>query len=185
MTPKRTIAVVLAVWFVAALLAVRGGLLARLPFPPPLLLAGLALAAIVAGLASRSARQWLLTVDVRHLLVPHLVRFVGVVFLVLVSRGVLTRAFLPIGWGDAISAVGAVLLIIARPRGRVLLLLWNTFGFIDMLLLLATGIRLGRTAPEEFALFLQLPFGLLPTFFVPLIIATHVFIFIRFIRRTH
>lgn len=181
---NRAVAVALIIWFVAALLAVTGGLLARLPFPPPLLVAALATATIVAVLLSTGARNWVLTTDLRYLLAPHLVRFVGIAFLYLVSRGVLARAFLPIGWGDAIAAVGAAALMIAGPRplgrsGWWLLLLWNTFGFADMLLLIVTGIRLGSVAPEQFSLFLQLPLGLLPTFFVPLIIATHVFIFIR------
>lgn len=181
---RRSVGLVLTVWFVAAVLAVSGGLLARLPFPPPLLIAGLAAAAIAAGLLGAGMRNWVLTADLRYLLAPHLVRFVGFAFLYLVSRGALVRAFLPIGWGDAIAAIGAVALLIARPRlsersGWWMVLVWNTFGFLDMLLLLVTGIRLGLAAPEQFALFLRLPFGLLPTFFVPLIIATHVFIFVR------
>lgn len=181
---KRSVAVALTIWFVAALLAVTSGLFARLPFPPPLLIVGLATATIAAGLLGAGLRNWVLTADLRYFLTLHLVRFVGLVFLYLVSRGVLARAFLPIGWGDAISATGAAALLIARPRpsersGWWALLLWNTFGFIDMVLLIVTGIRLGSAAPEQFSLFLQLPFGLLPTFFVPLIIATHVFIFVR------
>ncbi len=179
---KRSVVVLLTIWFVAALLAVTGGLLALLPFPPPLLILGLAAAATVAGLGT-GLRPWVLTAELRYLLLPHLVRFDGVAFLYLVNRGVLARAFLPIGWGDAIAAVGAAALIIAGRPGPRLLLLWNTFGFIDMILLIVTGIRLGSAAPEQFALFLQLPFGLLPTFFVPLIIATHVFIFVRLARR--
>jgi hypothetical protein len=181
---KRTVGVVLTLWFVAALLAVAGGLLVRVPVPPPLLVAGLAAAVIAAGLLGAGMRNWVLTADLRYLLAPHLVRFVGLAFLYLVSRGVLARAFLPIGWGDAIAAVGAAALLIAGPSlfersGWWTLLVWNIFGFLDMLLLIATGIRLGLAAPGQFALFRQLPFGLLPTFFVPLIIATHVFIFIR------
>jgi hypothetical protein len=181
---KGSVGVGLAIWFVAALLVVSGGLLARVAVPPPLIVAGLASAAIVAGLSGAGMRRWVLTADLRTLLAPHLVRFVGIAFLYLVSRGVLVREFLPIGWGDAIAAVGAAALIIARPRpseraGWWSLLLWNTFGFMDMFLLIVTGIRLGSVAPEQFSLFRQFPFGLLPTFFVPLIIATHVFIFVR------
>ena len=181
---KGSVVAGLAIWFVAALLVVTLGLFARLPFPPPLLIVGLAGAAIVAGLLGADMRRWVLTADLRILLAPHLVRFVGIAFLYLVSRGVLVRAFLPIGWGDAIAATGAAALIIGRPRpsersGWWMLLLWNTFGFVDMLLLIVTGLRLGSVAPEEFSLFRQLPFGMLPTFFVPLIIATHVFIFVR------
>lgn len=59
------------------------------------------------------------------------------------------------------------------------MLVWNVFGAADMLMLIVTGIRLGRVDPAQFSLFRELPFGLLPTFFVPLIIASHVFIFVR------
>jgi len=52
-----------------------------------------------------------------------------------------------------------------------------------MMMLVATGIRLGFVDPSQFALFRQLPFGLLPTFFVPLIIATHLFIFVKLFAR--
>ena len=52
-----------------------------------------------------------------------------------------------------------------------------------MMMLVATGIRLGLADPGQLALFRQLPFGLLSTFLVPLIIATHVFIFVKLFAR--
>jgi hypothetical protein len=180
----KTVLIVLTLWFVAALVAVRAGFLQRLPVPPPVIVASLALVTILFGLFHRGARAWLDTVDLRSLLLVHLVRFVGIVFLVLVSRGVLAREFVPIGWGDAIAATGAAALLVTRPRlttrgGWWAVFLWNCAGFADMVLLIITGFRVGSVAPEKFALFLRLPLGLLPTFFVPLIIATHVFVFRR------
>jgi hypothetical protein len=59
---------------------------------------------------------------------------------------------------------------------------WNVFGLADMALLVVTGIRLVTADPSQFALFRKLPFGMLPTFFVPLIIATHVILFVRLFR---
>jgi hypothetical protein len=176
--------IVLGIWFVIAVAVVATGSLARLPVPPPAILVSLAAVTIIAGLASPGARAAIGALDLRVLMAVHLVRFVGIVFLVLVRRGELTPAFEPIGWGDAIAATLAVPLILANPSlrggpGRWSVLLWNAVGFADMLVLIMTAIRFGLTAPEEFALFLRLPFGLLPTFFVPLIIATHVFIFVR------
>jgi hypothetical protein len=150
----------------------------------PAIVVVLATVTILCGVLSRGTRTWIRTVDLRYLFALHFVRFVGIAFLVLVSRGVLAREFVPIGWGDTIAAVGAVALFVSRPRlsapvGWWCVLVWNCIGFGDMLMLIVTGVRLGSVAPETFALFLQLPFGLLPTFFVPLIIASHVFIFIR------
>lgn len=179
-----TVTIVLAIWFVAATVAVAAGVLARLPFPPPALVVGLAVLVVLFGLLHRGARTWIETVDLRAFFSLHLVRFVGIAFLVLVSRGVLVREFVPIGWGDAIAALGALILLLTRPRlstsvGWWSVFAWNCMGLADMFVLIATGVRSGLRAPEQFALFLQLPFGLLPTFFVPLIIATHVLIFFR------
>jgi hypothetical protein len=179
---------VLAGWFVAATAFVATGALGRMSLPPPVVVVGLAIAITAPVLASRTMRAWLLTTDVRPFLALHLVRFVGIAFLILVQRGTLSPAFVPIGWGDAIAAVGAVALLVtgssAPSRGwwRALLA-WNVFGLADMMMLVATGIRLGLVDPGQFALFRQLPFGLLPTFFVPLIIATHVFIFVKLFAR--
>ena len=176
------VGIALVLWLVAAATAVAAGLLARVP--PPAVVAVLAALVVFVSFAAPGLRQWVRTADLRLLLVPHLIRFVGVVFLILVSRGVLAPAFTPIGWGDTVAASGAlVLLLVGLPitsSGRWWTwLAWNSFGLADMALLVVTGIRLATTAPEQFTLFRHLPFGLLPTFAVPLIIATHVFIYIR------
>jgi hypothetical protein len=181
------IAIALVVWVATAAMLVRAGALARI-FPPPVILA-LALTVIVSALTVPALRAWVRRADLRLLLLPHLIRFVGAVFLVLVGKGVLSPAFTPIGWGDLGSAIGAVaLLLIGRPDPQRsirwwLWLVWNIAGCADMILLVMTGIRVGLTSPEQFALFRTLPFGLLPTFAVPLIIATHVLIFVRLFAR--
>lgn len=179
-----TVIVTLALWFVTAALVVATGSFAQVTVPPPAIIVMLATVTVLWGMLWPGARTWIQTVDLRYLFAVHFVRFVGAAFLVLVSRGVLAREFVPIGWGDTIAAIGAVALFVSRPRlstrvGWWCVLVWNCIGFGDMLMLIVTGVRLGSVAPEKFALFLQLPFGLLPTFFVPLIIASHMFIFMR------
>jgi hypothetical protein len=175
---------VLAIWFAAATVLVGAGLLRGTSLPPPVLVLGLAAVTLIAGLGPRAVRTWLATTDLRNLLAVHVVRFVGIAFLILVDRGTLAPAFAPIGWGDTVAAVGAVLLLVAarQPMSGTFwwaLLAWNVFGLADMVLLVVTGVRLGLSDPQQFALFRELPFGLLPTFFVPLIIATHVFMLVR------
>lgn len=182
----KSIAILLVLWLAAAAAAVAAGVLARVA--PPLVVLGLALLATLLALTVPALRAWVGTADLRLLLLPHLIRFVGWAFLVLVAKGILAPAFVPIGWGDLVSAVGAIaLLAVGAPDTRRaarwwLWFAWNAFGLADMVLLLVTGIRLATTAPEQFALFRQLPFGLLPTFAVPLIIATHVLVFVRLFR---
>lgn len=183
-----TVLITLTIWFAVAVVAVAAGFLTRLPFPPPALIVLLAAVTVLIGVLRPGARAWIDAVDWRYFLVPHLVRFVGIVFLVLVSRGVLAREFVPIGWGDTIAVIGAVILLLSSPRlstrvGWWSVFAWNCFGLADMIQLIVTGIRLGSAEPEQFALFVRLPFGLLPTFFVPLIIATHVFLFMRLFAR--
>lgn len=177
------IAVLLVLWLLAAWVAVTTGLLLRVP--PPVVAVLLAAVATLVCLAVPGFRRWMQCADLRLFLLPHLVRFVGLVFLILVSNGVLAPAFRPIGWGDLLAAIGAVgLLALGAPERRSsyqwwIWLAWNTFGVVDMALLVVTGIRLALAAPEQFALFRQFPFGLLPTFAVPLIITTHVLIYVR------
>lgn len=184
---RHRVALVLSLWFLIAAAAVAAGLLRLLPVPPPVIVAVLALAAIVVALGGRAMRAWVFAVDMRAFLFPHLVRFVGISFLLLVQRKVLAPAFVPIGWGDTIAAIGAVLLLAmhvdpARRAGWWMWLAWNLFGLADMTLLIVTGVRLVSEDPSQFAMFLRLPFGLLPTFFVPLIIATHVVMIVRLLR---
>lgn len=183
-----TVLITLTVWLAVATAAVAAGFLTRVPVPPPAIVLLLAAVTVLVGVLQPGARAWIDTVDWHYFLFPHLVRFVGIAFLVLVSRGVLAREFAPIGWGDTIAAIGAVVLLLSRPSlstpaGWWSVFAWNCFGLADMILLIVTGIRLGSAAPEQFALFVKLPFGLLPTFFVPLIIATHVFLFRRLFAR--
>lgn len=183
-----TVLITLTIWFAVATVVVATGLLMRVAVPPPAIVVPLAAITVLVGVLRPGARTWVDTVDWHYFLFPHLVRFVGIAFLVLVSRGVLVREFIPIGWGDTIAALGAVALLLSRPRlstpmGWWSVFAWNCFGLADLLVLIVTGIRLGSAAPEQFALFRQLPFGLLPTFFVPLILATHVFVFRRLFAR--
>jgi hypothetical protein len=88
------------------------------------------------------------------------------------------------GWGDL--AVGITLLaVLAFPR-RPLVLAWNAFGLLDILIVFVTAQRLivfVRDA-KMLATFSQLPYSLLPVLIVPLVIATHLAIFFKMRRRS-
>jgi hypothetical protein len=117
------------------------------------------------------------------LLVPHASRFVGFYFLVLQSRGELPYAFaVPGGWGDIVVATtGLALAFVPREAvwRRKAYLAWNIFGLVDILFVIATAARLALAEPQSMSALLRLPLSLLPTYFVPLIIATHVVLFVR------
>jgi hypothetical protein len=133
-------------------------------------------------------RDWLMAVDVRVLVLVHVTRLVaGLSFLVLYRRGALPYAFaVPGGVGDiivAVLAIGIVLAADARTtRGRWLLGAWNLLGLADILMVVATAATIGAGDPAALAALLQLPLSLLPTWLVPIIIATHVIIFVRVLR---
>jgi hypothetical protein len=176
------------IWLVAAILLGATGRVARLrPPAPQLVLVALTTGLIVAGLALPGFRSWLTSMRMRKLVALHVTRFVGIYFLVLYRRGELPYAFaVPGGWGDIVVAALAliiVLLVADLDRARALVLAWNLLGFADILFVVATAARLGLTDPPSIAALLRLPLSLLPTFLVPIIIASHILIFVRVARR--
>jgi hypothetical protein len=130
-----------------------------------------------------SFRAWLAAVDLRSVIAIHLTRFIGAYFLVLYARGLLPFDFAVLGgWGDIAIATTALLwlVLVAEPTAhRPLLLLWNLCGLIDIVLVVATAARMATADPASMGPMRTLPLSLLPTFLVPLIIASHVLIFWR------
>jgi len=194
MGPKRpalAVGRVLAAWLVFAVVFAIADLPMRLLQPPlpPILVAALTLVILTVAATSVWFREWLTTLDVRVLVAVHLTRFVaGLWFLVLYQRGGLPYAFaVPGGVGDMVVAVLAVPVMLLTDAGaarrRGLLVAWNILGLIDILMVVATAGRLGLAAPDSLAALLQLPLVLLPTFLVPIIIATHVIMLVRLSRR--
>ena len=177
-------------WFVAALLVGASGHLAQLAPPgPQLVLAGLTVFLVAAGIMIPSFRAWLEGVDLRGVIALHLTRFVGIYFLVLYGRGLLPFQFAVVGgWGDiAVAAVAAVLLVVVGDGSayRRILWVWNIFGLADILFVVATAARLATADPASMGPLRTLPLSLLPTFLVPLIIASHLLIFWRLRRAPH
>lgn len=171
-------------WLIAALVVGRLQALATLPRP--------ALQGIIFALTGftlllyfkvRPLRSWIDDLDIRALVFFHVTRFVGFYFLFLYQRGELPYAFaVPGGWGDNIVAAGALLvcfLPMSDPTRRRAIRFWNILGLTDILLVLVTAARLGLQNPAELRALTYLPLSLLPTFLVPLIIATHVIIFMQ------
>jgi hypothetical protein len=94
----------------------------------------------------------------------------------------LSPAFaLPAAYGDITVAILAFFLLVIPPmtKSRPFMLAWNTLGLIDILFVVITALRVGLRDWPGMAPLRELPLVLLPTFFVPLIIASHVLIFVR------
>ena len=178
------------VWLLIASAAGAAGLVSTLrPPAPPLAVFGLTAAVLAAGWFLGGFRAWLGAIDERWLVGLHLTRFVGAYFLYLYARGELPYAFaVPGGLGDiAAASLAAVLLLWGSPRDarrRTAYMVWNVFGLADILFVVATAARLGTADPESMAALLRWPLSLLPTFLVPLIIASHVVLGLRLARRS-
>jgi hypothetical protein len=172
-------------WLAIAIAAADSGRLSQLHPPvPQLILLGLTVLLIAAGIGITAFHSWLEEVDLRTVLALHLTRFVGAYFLVLYSRGELPWAFaVPGGWGDiAVAALALLLLLAVAPSFEdrpAVLFTWNLIGFLDIIFVVATAARLGITDPASMSALQRLPLSLLPTFLVPLIIASHVLMFWR------
>jgi len=158
--------------------------LQRLPTPAVQgILFGLTALLIVAYLAWPAARAWADAVDLRLVVLLHVTRFVGIYFIHLYQQGALPYAFaVPGGIGDIVVATFALVVALVpwsaevRPR---LTFIWNIVGLVDILLVVSTAARLGLSDPSSMRALTYLPLSLLPTFLVPLIIATHLLIFVR------
>jgi len=155
--------------------------------PPPLVIAALTALLLVAAWRRPSFRRWLGALDVRWLVALHLTRFVGFYFLFLYARGQLPYAFaVPGGWGDiVVASLAVLLLLIGPPRDggrRAAYSVWNVLGLVDILFVVVTAARLAATDPASMLALQRLPLILLPTFLVPLIIASHVVLAVRLAR---
>jgi hypothetical protein len=129
--------------------------------------------------------RWAATVDLRWLVLLQITRFVGFYFLILCRRGELPCAFAtPAGIGDiTVAAATVIILLVPKFRAsRALLFIWNSAGLLDIVFVVFTVLRAGLSDWPSMAPLRQLPLGLLPTFIVPLIIASHVLIFVRLSR---
>jgi hypothetical protein len=131
-------------------------------------------------------RAWALSVDLRWLVLFHLVRLLaGVYFLVLCQRSELPCGFAtPAGWGDILVAVLAFAVVGAMRAefAKTLLVIWNTIGLIDIIFVVSSALRFGLRDWQSMHALRELPLSLLPTFLVPLIIASHILIFVRLTR---
>jgi hypothetical protein len=185
---SRPVILIAGAWFVIALAVGASGAIGRLRPPgPQLVLIGLTLVLLALGQWMPAVRDWRRSVDLRAFPALHLGRLVaGGTFLLLVARGRIPDSFIPAGVGDSLVALLALALIVFvrpdQPGARKLYLAWNVLGLVDILLVVATATRIGLRNPDAIAGFGTLPLALLPTFYVPIVLATHVWLFMRLAR---
>lgn len=179
----RRVSVALVVWLAIATVLSYLGVWERARIPMPLLVP--VIVCVLLGVIgwNTQVREWVRALDPRWLVALHLVRFVGLLFLVMYRRSELPWAFaVPGGCGDIVVATGAAVLLLAvlPVRSRTswrLLLIWNVAGLLDILFVVSTAARLTFADPLSMIALLRLPLSVLPAFFVPLIIVSHLLLF--------
>jgi hypothetical protein len=141
-----------------------------------------------------SLREGLDRAPLEVLVGVHVVRVLGVSFLVLWAGGRLPAPFAPAaGWGDIVAGLAAVpvaWLAYRKARGwRAAMIAWNLFGLADLVAAVSLGVlsspgplRRIFTEPGT-GLMSTLPWLLIPGFLVPLLATTHLAIFYRLTSR--
>jgi hypothetical protein len=171
-------------WFFAAIAVGHFLWLQRIPVPAIQgIIFGLTALLLLAYFRLESVGGWVNSLELRTVMLLHVTRFVGFYFLHLHALGELPYDFaVPAGYGDIVVAflalVVAFLPMDERKRRRAIGI-WNVVGFIDILMVVVTAAKIGRSDPMSLRALTYLPLSLLPTFLVPLIIASHVIIFAR------
>jgi hypothetical protein len=181
-TGSKSVALILAAWLcLAAGVGIAGWLEGASAPVVAIIVWILTAAALLACWKVPTLKAWAMKVDLRGLVLLHLTRFVGFYFFYLCSRGELPFDFAaPAGWGDIIVAALAVLLLaLSGARRWKMLIVWNTVGLTDILFVVMTALRLGLEDRQSMHALREFPLSLLPTFLVPLVIASHVLIFFR------
>ena len=176
---------ILALWLAAALALSLSGVMRGLP-PPAI--PGMILSAFIAFLVAYfripSLRAWVLQVDMRPLVLYHLVRVpFGIAFLVMAARGTLPGEFAgPAGYGDIAAGLGAIVAFLCVPattrRRRGVVALWNALALADIMMVFALAQRIIIFGDmSRMQAMLDFPFSTIPVFVVPMILITHFAIF--------
>ncbi|MEZ5415222.1 MAG: hypothetical protein R3F03_13035 [Opitutaceae bacterium] len=171
-------------WILLAIWAGRQEWLGRMPPSAiPALVLTLTTLLFMAYRRITALREWLDQIDLRWILALHLTRFVGFYFIWLHHRGLMPEAFaIPVGIGDIVTAAlaGLIIMLPLAPATRLrAITIWNMIGMMDMIFVLLTAARLALSHAPGMQVMTYLPLSLLPTFLVPLIIASHLVIFVR------
>lgn len=190
----RSVLVALLGWLV---LAFGSGATGVLDVAPPLIGVLFVIAVggtLVAWRRSTTFRAWTQGLDLRVPIALHVTRIAfGAMFLVELSAGHLPATFAERGgYGDILAGGLAVLAVVLVGRrregrqpstgpGRVSAWVFSVLGLADILLVFGTGQYLVFIARDPLVVGAigRLPYALLPTFVVPLVVLTHLLVMQR------
>ncbi len=191
-TPARTRSVLIgaAIWLAIAIAVSFAGLPQKLTPPvPQIVILILTIGLLSFGRLYAPFHSWIVSVDLRGIVGFHVLRaLAGAGFLWAAAHTTLSPDFARMaGYGDIIVAILALAAIIMisplRADAPLFYVIWNTLGLIDIMLVVVTAARLAMDDPASMKVLLQPPFSLLPLFVVPIVIASHIWIFERLLKR--
>jgi hypothetical protein len=184
--------VLLAVWLGVVVFAASAGLFGPGRIPPPAATAVPLVAFALWVAFSRSFREYVLSLDVCTLTFLQAWRIVGFAFVVGGVYGILPNLFaVPAGWGDVFVGLTApaAALYLARPDRARTFVAWQLLGMLDLVVALFTGVLASGRVPG-FAVGLTsrevmvLPYSLIPTFGVPIVLIFHIICVWQIARQT-
>ena len=178
----------LSAWFAVVALLALAGFFASSVLPPAVAV-GLAFAVPLIAGAAVVARTQGFGIPLTTLVGVHVGRLLGAIFLVLYAAGRLPYTFAhSAGWGDVATGALAIPVLWAIQRRvtgwRWMTAAWNVLGMADLLAAVALGagsapgaaFRFNFEAPGSGAI-VTFPWVLIPAFFVPLFLLTHIGVF--------
>jgi hypothetical protein len=195
LSPARQIAAALAVglWAGLAAASANAGLLTVIrPFPYIGLFVAFPIAIVAVLMAlSQTWRAALLRLPTPLLVGLNVSRIFGAFFLLLAAAGRLSGPFpFSAGGGDIITgalALPVIWLASRRPQvGHTLMVGWNLFGALDLVLALIFGVTSAQNSPLQIfdagigsAAVQMLPWSLIPTVLVPFYLVLHGIVFVQ------
>lgn len=184
----------LTLWFCLIVAAGATGAFAR-PIGPGIPAVGLAALIPIALLSllvlgNARGRELVRRVPMIALVGLHIVRILGITFVLLYWAKRLPAPFAPVaGWGDIAVGVLAIPLVVLLARSNTvipkgLITMWNALGVVDLVTAVTLG-ALSAAAPQLFpgqpssAIMAYVPWILIPCFLVPSFLFAHLCTFYR------
>lgn len=189
--------VALSAWFLAAVAIGASGIAGPEALGTPAVGAAVllpVLAVTILAAVRPSVRAMLLAIPLPILVGVNAVRVLGVFFLMLYAAGRLPAPFAPVaGWGDIVVGLAALPVALAAARRMAgslpIVFGWNSLGLADLVAAVGLGIASAPDSPIRLfgdgtgsQVMSVLPMFLVPGFLVPLLIPTHIAVFIRLAR---
>lgn len=175
---------IVAAWALAACLLAVSGALHAVPALLPIAAFGTVIAGVIAYRRHRSLREAADHVSLRALIALHVIRVpIGVAILLETSRGTVPALFgNRAGPGDIL--VGALALFVALGPVRAKpIIVWCVLGLLDLVVAFSTAQYSNLVVGDpRMRVIADLPWALLPTLVVPVLILTHLLVLAR-IRR--